>query len=54
MLVRLLPDDGTYPNNARLPLLIYRAAVRLPQGDPAAIFEDLFAANGWGGSWRNA
>ena len=39
--------------NSRLPLLLYRMAVKLPGQDPAKIFEQLFAANGWHGSWRN-
>ncbi|MCW5734872.1 MAG: cupin domain-containing protein [Enhydrobacter sp.] len=47
-------DDGRTPNNAALPLVIYRAAVAMPRGlDPAAIFEELFAANEWPDSWRN-
>ena len=46
-----LADDGRIPNS-RLPVLLYRDAVR-PARDPAAAFETLFAANGWGGSWRN-
>jgi uncharacterized protein YjlB len=41
------------PNNPNLPALVYRGAIRFPQSlDPAAIFEDLFAANGYGDSWR--
>jgi len=48
-----LEDDGTYPNNAALPLLAYRSAVQLPERDLASTFEALFPANGWGGSWRN-
>ena len=40
-------------NNPGLPLLIYWS-VRQKRGlDPAAIFETLFAANGWKGSWRD-
>ena len=50
---QVLGDDGTFPNNARLPLLAYRDAVRADDRDPAAVFEGLFARNGWGGSWRN-
>jgi len=49
----ILQDDGIYPNNKMLPLLVYQNAVQLPQHDPAAIFEALFATNQWGGSWRN-
>ena len=48
-----IEGDGTYPNNSALPLLAYRNAVKLPARDPAAAFEALFRANGWGGSWRN-
>ena len=48
-----LDGDGTYPNNPRLPVLVYQGAVALPAADPAATFETLFAAHGWGGSWRN-
>ncbi len=46
-------DDGDIPNSP-LPFCFYRGAVELADSaDPAAIFEQLFAANGWGDSWRN-
>jgi uncharacterized protein YjlB len=46
--------DGSVPNHPRWPLIHYRGAVELPDGiDPAAVFEDLFARNGWQDSWRN-
>ena len=46
-------DDGRTPNN-RLPLVLYRTPVALHGGlDPAAVFEDLFAAHGWRESWRD-
>jgi uncharacterized protein YjlB len=46
-------DDGGTPNNP-LPLILYRSPVDLAAAtDPAALFEQLFAANGWGDSWRN-
>ena len=51
-----LTDDGTFPNNDRLPTLVYRGAVKdledVEVGDPAA-FERLVRSNGWGGTWRN-
>ena len=47
-----LEDDGTFPNS-RLPLLVYSSALSSSAQDRAAAFESLFAANGWGGSWRN-
>jgi len=47
-------DDGTVPNNPALPFVRYRGAVDLAgAADPAAVFEQLFKTNGWGGSWRN-
>jgi uncharacterized protein YjlB len=49
----LLEGDTEIPNNGRLPLLVYPAAVRLADHDPAAVFEHLFASNDWVGSWRN-
>lgn len=51
--VQRLEDDGAIPNNAALPLLVYRQAVALPEDDPAAMFEALFTANGWPAAWRN-
>jgi uncharacterized protein YjlB len=47
-------DEGLIPNHPRWPLVIYRGAVKLSADfDPAAVFEDLFAGNGWGDSWRD-
>lgn len=46
-------DDGIIPNHPRWPLIVYRGAVRLPDAfDPAAVLEDVFAANGWSDTWR--
>lgn len=47
---QLLPDAGAFPNS-RYPALVYRAV--LTGSDLAAGFEQLFASNGWTGSWRN-
>ena len=48
-----LADDGTIPNNAALPLLLYRQATVLSAPDPATVFEAAFTANGWPAAWRN-
>jgi uncharacterized protein YjlB len=45
----LLKDDGTIPNNPRLPLILYRKA--LPLGTER--IESLFASNGWSNAWVN-
>jgi uncharacterized protein YjlB len=49
----LFTDDGAVPNNAALPVLLYKGAVALA-ADPAGELERLFAQNGWDhGQWRN-
>jgi uncharacterized protein YjlB len=45
-----LEDDGRFPNNPRLPLLVYHAVSNAPE---AAEIESLFRRNGWVSSWRN-
>jgi uncharacterized protein YjlB len=47
-------DDGVIPNNPELPFILYRSPVRVVgAADPAALFEVLFARNGWKDSWRD-
>ena len=45
----LLSDDGTFPNNERLPVLIYHQAFE----HGASEIEETFRRNGWGGTWRD-
>jgi uncharacterized protein YjlB len=50
----LFAEDGSIPNNPRLPLVVYRGAVDLKgTADPDAVIEKTFLANGWGDLWRN-
>jgi uncharacterized protein YjlB len=51
--VHLLEDDGSIPNNQKLPLLVYQAALNLSGQNPASTVGSLFRANNWGGFWRN-
>ncbi len=50
----MFDDDGSIPNNPRLPLLIYRNAIDV-SGTPNRedVIEAVFAKNGWGEMWRN-
>ena len=50
---QILKDDGTFPNNENLPLLLYKNVLNLPAHDPDDMIEDLFESNRWGGSWVN-
>ena len=53
-LALLFADDGSVPNNPRLPLLLYRDAVDLTgTPNPEDVIEKVFARNGWGDMWRN-
>lgn len=47
-----LKDDTVIPNNPRLPLLVYLAALDPSARDLASAFESLFAQNHWGDMWR--
>lgn len=50
---QMLKDDGIFPNNEILPLLIYKGAIDFTSGDPASDVESTFHENNWGSSWRN-
>lgn len=51
--VHLFDDDGCIPNNATLPVLIYRQALALPNEDAAAACEAVLVTNRWQNSWVN-
>ncbi|WP_440639963.1 hypothetical protein ACSHT2_00795 [Bradyrhizobium sp. PUT101] len=48
-------DDGIVPNNPRVPVLLYRGAVKLKgrRFPPEVVIDTLFDTNGWGRSWRD-
>lgn len=47
-----LTDDGTFPNNDALPLLVYRGAFDLPHPTPPPV-ERVLESHQWTGAWRN-
>ena len=50
----LFADDGSIPNNPRLPFLVYRGGIDLSgTPDPENVIEKAFARHGWGDMWRN-
>ncbi|MCF7805922.1 MAG: hypothetical protein K9N46_15775 [Candidatus Marinimicrobia bacterium] len=48
----ILDDDGTYPNNAKLPTLIYKDPLNSGGSVSARDFESLFDRNDWPSAWR--
>jgi uncharacterized protein YjlB len=49
----IIKDDGIFPNNGKLPLILYKKAADLPGNGGAGIVEDILRRNSWGSSWRN-
>ena len=50
----MFADDGSVPNNARLPFVVYRHVIDLIGApDPEPVIEKMFRGNGWGDIWRN-
>lgn len=49
---RIFQDDGTFPNNENLPLLVIRSPLEDAQIVPES-FEELFNTHGWPSAWRN-
>jgi len=47
-------DDGSIPNNPRLPVLLHRGAIDLSgTANPEDVVEAVFSHNSWGDMWRN-
>jgi uncharacterized protein YjlB len=47
----ILKDDGTFPNNGLLPLMIYQRALQIPEHDAEKIITELFETNEWVNAW---
>jgi uncharacterized protein YjlB len=46
-------DDGVFPNNDGLELIVYNQPFRTSSAVDPLTIEETFAMNGWGRSWRN-
>lgn len=45
-------DDGLFPNNPKLPALVYKGALFLHPGDDADAIIELFSKNNWTNAWK--
>lgn len=52
VIVKLFPENGGFPNNVKLPLVVYQQALRLPEGGAPDQVDKLVKANRWGSTWR--
>jgi uncharacterized protein YjlB len=53
-LTLMFADDGSIPNNPRLPFLVYRSGIDLSgTAHPEEVIERTFRRHGWGSMWRN-
>lgn len=49
----ILEDDGLFPNNSLLPVLVYKGALHLHPDDNPEVILALFEKNGWTNGWKN-
>ena len=49
--VVVLEEDGTFPNNAQLPVLVYVGGLHLPPVDASLMVAGLFNEHRWSGCW---
>jgi uncharacterized protein YjlB len=47
----LIKQNGWFPNNAALPVLLYKGALRLPDEDKEKLVKEVFHQNGWSNDW---
>jgi uncharacterized protein YjlB len=45
-------DDGTFPNNSKLPVIIYKGAFLLHPDEDAPAINEVFEKNNWKNSWE--
>ncbi|HLP12491.1 MAG TPA: cupin domain-containing protein [Flavobacteriales bacterium] len=48
-----LKDDGVFPNNKFLPVIIYKAVIDLPFFRPAHYIKKIFAEHNWSNAWKD-
>lgn len=53
IIVLQLDENGNFPNNPQLPVLLYKNVFEFGKSHPAELIEKTFSENNWGGSWRN-
>lgn len=47
----LIKENGFFPNNAALPVLLYKGALHLPEDGKDDLVKEVFQQNDWGNAW---
>jgi uncharacterized protein YjlB len=53
IIVLQLDENENFPNNTKLPVLLYKNVFQFGESNPAEVIEKVFEMNNWGSSWRN-
>src|SRR6266700_193392 len=53
ILHQVLIENGGFPNNPHLPVVLYKEVLKLPEQEDARSVMDIFAGNGWSNAWIN-
>jgi uncharacterized protein YjlB len=47
----LIKENGFFPNNATLPVLLYKDVLKLPEDTSEELVKEVFGQNDWGNTW---
>ena len=47
----ILTEDGDFPNNGLLPLMVYRQAIQIPEENEGDTIKEILETNSWTNSW---
>ncbi|HYG49942.1 MAG TPA: cupin domain-containing protein [Flavobacteriales bacterium] len=50
----LIKDNGVFPNNKNLPVILYKSVFDLPFFRPGHFIKKTFASHNWTNSWKNS
>lgn len=50
---QLIDDDGLFPNNPQVPVIVYKGAIQLHPDDEPECMLELFGKNNWTNGWKN-
>lgn len=53
LISEIFEDDGQFPNNQTLPLMIYKGALLMHPSNEVTIIKEVFAHHNWSNSWVN-